>query len=134
MKYSDVYLILQQNIAFSQQVCYNLMGDKMIGEKLKAIRISKKISINTVSEKTGITNSRLSKIERGIIPYPSLDDINAILKVYEVPLLSVLCEEGYCDKRDGVLKNLELLSDFEINHIQAEIDFILKEKGMENGI
>ena len=128
MKYSDVYLILQQNIAFSQQVCYNLMGDKMIGEKLKAIRISKKISINTVSEKTGITNSRLSKIERGIIPHPSLDDINAILKVYEVPLLSVLCEEGYCDKRDGVLKNLE------INHIQAEIDFILKEKGMENGI
>ena len=97
MKYSDVYLILQQNIAFSQQVCYNL-----IGEKLKAIRISKKISINTVSEKTGITNSRLSKIERGIIPHPSLDDINAILKVYEVPLLSVLCEEGYCDKRDGV--------------------------------
>ena len=134
MKYSDVYLILQQNIAFSQQVCYNLMGDKMIGEKLKAIRISKKISINTVSEKTGITNSRLSKIERGIIPHPSLDDINAILKVYEVPLLSVLCEEGYCDKRGGVLKNLELLSDFEINHIQAEIDFILKEKGMENGI
>ena len=110
------------------------MGDKMIGEKLKAIRISKKISINTVSEKTGITNSRLSKIERGIIPHPSLDDINAILKVYEVPLLSVLCEEGDCDKRDGVLKNLELLSDFEINHIQAEIDFILKEKGMENGI
>ena len=111
------------------------MGDKMIGEKLKAIRISKKISNKShVSEKTGITNSRLSKIERGIIPHPSLDDINAILKVYEVPLLSVLCEEGYCDKRDGVLKNLELLSDFEINHIQAEIDFILKEKGMENGI
>lgn len=125
---------MQQIIAFSQQICYNFMGDRMIGEKLKAIRISKKISINAVSEKTGITNSRLSKIERGIIPHPTLDDIIAILKVYEVPLLSILCEEGYCDKSDGVLKNLELLSEFEINHIQDEIDFILKEKGMENGI
>lgn len=110
------------------------MGDRMIGEKLKAIRISKKISINAVSEKTGITNSRLSKIERGIIPHPSLEDINAILKMYEVPLISILCEEGYCNKTDGVLKNLELLNEFEISHIQNEIDFILKEKGMKNGI
>lgn len=110
------------------------MGDRMIGEKLKNIRLSKKISINAVSQKTGITNSRLSKIERGIISHPSLDDINAILKVYKVPLLSVLCEEGYCNKRDGVLKNLELLNDFEIGHIQDVIDFILKEKRMENGI
>lgn len=106
----------------------------MIGEKLKTIRVSKKISLNTVSKKTGITNSRLSKIERGIIAHPSLDDINTILKVYEVPLLSVLCEEGYCEKEDGILRNLESLSNFEISHIQDEIDFILKEKEIENGI
>lgn len=125
---------MQQNIAFLQQMCYNFMGDRMIGEKLKVIRLSKKISINAVSEKTGITNSRLSKIERGIISHPSLDDIDAILKVYKFPLLLFLYEEGYCDKRDSVLKDVELLSEFEITHIQDEINFILKEKGMKNGI
>lgn len=102
----------------------------MIGQKLKSIRLLRKLSLNTVSLKTGITDSRLSKIERGIIEHPSLDDISTILKVYDIPLISILCEEGYCNKNDGVFKNAELLNEFEIKHVQNEIDFILKEKGI----
>lgn len=98
----------------------------MIGEKLKLIRNSKHLSIASVSEATGITNSRLSKIERGLIKHPSLDDINSILKVYNIPLISVLCEEGYCNQIDNVLKNIEQLNEFEITHIQNEIDFLIK--------
>lgn len=106
----------------------------MIGEYLKEIRISKKYSIKNVSKKTGITDSRLSKIERGIIEHPSLDDINTILKAYEVPLLFILCKEGYCTKNDEMLKGIELLNEFELNHVQNEINFILKEKGLKNEV
>lgn len=106
----------------------------MIGERLKKIRVAKKISMDTVYKKTGITDSRLSKIERGIIKHPTLDDIDAVLKLYDVPLFSVLCDEGYCEKNTYVFKNIEYLNSLELKHIQEEIDFILEEKGMKNDI
>lgn len=105
----------------------------MIGEKLRNIRISKGLSLSDVDEHTGITNSRLSRIERGLNKHPSIDDISTLLNFYEIPLVSFLCQEGYCDKTDTQFKNIELLNDYEINHIQAEIDFILEEKGLNNG-
>lgn len=106
----------------------------MIGEELKKIRNSKKLSLDYVEKHTGITNSRLSRIERGLNNHPSLDDISTLLNFYEIPLVSFLSQEGYCEKSATILKNLELLNSFELEHIQAEIDFILKEKGLENGI
>lgn len=106
----------------------------MVGEKLRNIRESKGLSLDDVHESTGITNSRLSRIERGLNEHPSLDDISVLLKFYGIPLFSFLCQEGYCDKNDASLKNIDLLNNFEINHIQAEIDFILEEKGLKNGI
>ena len=106
----------------------------MIGEKLKDIRNSKNLSLEDVEKHTGITNSRLSRIERGLNKHPSLDDISTLLNFYGIPLISFLRQEGYCEKVDTPLKNLELLNNFEIEHIQAEIDFILKEKGLKNGI
>lgn len=106
----------------------------MIGKKLRALRESKNISLSTVESATGISDSRLSKIERGITKHPSLDDISTLLEFYETPLVSFLYQEGYCKKNNTLLKNIELLNDFEIEHIQAEIDFILKEKRLQNGI
>lgn len=106
----------------------------MIGEKLRDIRNSKNLSLGAVESATGISDSRLSKIERGITEHPSLDDISTLLRFYEIPLVSFLCQEGYCEKFDTNLKNLELLNNFEIEHIQDEIDFILKEKGLNNGV
>ncbi len=106
----------------------------MIGEKLREIRNSKKFSLDVVESLTGISDSRLSKIERGITKNPSLHDISILLKCYGVPLVSFLSQIGYCEPSITSLKNLELLDRFEIEHIQAEIDFILKEKGLNNGI
>ena len=106
----------------------------MIGEILRNIRNSKKLSLEDVAKYTGITNSRLSKIERGLNEHPSLDDISTLLMFYGVPLVSFLCQVGYLENNGTGLKNLELLNNFELEHVQAEIDFILKEKGLENGI
>ena len=44
-----------------------------LGTQLKAYREKHGLSLNQVSEKTGITNSRLSKIEQQIIEYPPSD-------------------------------------------------------------
>lgn len=106
----------------------------MIGDSLRIIRNSKGLSLDDVELATGISDSRLSKIERGLNKHPSLDDISALLHFYNVPLVSFLCQEGYCKEDLTSLSGLELLNKFEIEHIQAEIDFILKEKGLSNGI
>lgn len=111
-----------------------LQGGKMIGERLRELRNSKNLSMDDVESATGITDSRLYRIEKGITKHPSLDDISTLLNFYKIPLVSFLCQEGYCYKSDTPLEKIELLNDFEIAHIQDEIDFILKEKGMENGI
>ncbi len=101
----------------------------MIGERLKELRLSKNISMDQIKEMTGITDSRLSRIERGMVKHIALDDIVKLLKAMDVPLLAFLCNEGYCEANTSALKHVELLNDFEIAHVQNEIDFILKEKG-----
>ena len=106
----------------------------MVGERLRTIRNSKSLSLDEVTKATGITNSRLSKIERGITKHPTLDDICTLLNFYGVPLIAFLSQEGYCQKNSSLLNNLELLNNFELKHLQAEIDFIMKEKGLNNGI
>ncbi len=90
--------------------------------------------MDDVADATGISDSRLFRIEKGITKHPSLDDISILLKFYKIPLVSFLCQEGYCDISNTLLKNIEQLNAFEIEHIQAEIDFIIKEKEMKNGI
>lgn len=100
----------------------------MIGERLRELRLSRNISMEQIEQMTGITNSRLSRIERGLNKHVALDDIVELLKVFDVPLLAFLCDEGYCEANTSVLKHIELLNDFEIAHVQNEIDFILQEK------
>lgn len=101
----------------------------MIGERLKELRLCKNISMDQIEELTGITDSRLSRIERGMVKHVAFDDIVKLLKAMDVPLLAFLSDEGYCEVNTSVLKHIELLNDFEIAHVQSEIDFILKEKG-----
>ena len=100
----------------------------MIGERLKELRLCKNISMDQIEELTGITDSRLSRIERGLVKHVAFDDIVKFLKAMDVPLLAFLSDEGYCEYNISALKHVELLNDFEIAHIQNEIDFILKEK------
>jgi len=100
----------------------------MIGERLKELRLCKNISMDQIEELTGITDSRLSRIERGMVKHVAFDDIVKLLKAMDVPLLAFLSDEGYCEYNISALKHVELLNDFEIAHIQNEIDFILKEK------
>ena len=58
----------------------------MDGKKLKELRIQKGLSLDTLSEQTGISKSYLSLIEREIQTNPSLDILHRITKAFDIEL------------------------------------------------
>lgn len=58
----------------------------MIGENLKRIRKSKKITLQQLENKTGITNSYISAIENGKKNNPSQDVLERLAAALEVPV------------------------------------------------
>ena len=82
----------------------------MIGERLRNIRESKGLSMEEVSNSTGITNSRLSKIERGITKHPTLNDISILLELYGVPLIAFLASSVIVDRSREILSGVAVLS------------------------
>lgn len=63
------------------------MDDINVGEKISEYRKAKKLNIKDLAALAGVTPSLLSQIERGLAN-PSLNTINAIAKVLDVPLFS----------------------------------------------
>ena len=54
------------------------------GQKIKNIRLSKKLGLNETARKAGISGSYLSNIEKGIKTNPSTDTLQKIADVLEV--------------------------------------------------
>ncbi len=63
-----------------------------VGDKIRKIRQSKKLTLGELSKLTGITISGLSQIERGL-NNPSLDTLTKITKALGVPIMSLFVEE-----------------------------------------
>ncbi|WP_404330878.1 helix-turn-helix domain-containing protein [Mesobacillus maritimus] len=68
----------------------------MDGKKLKELRRRKGFTLDTLSERTGISKSYLSLIERDIQSNPSLDILHRIAKTFGVEV-----EELVRTKREG---------------------------------
>ena len=63
------------------------MMDSDMGRKIAELRNRKNISIRELAEKTNVSSSLLSQIERGLAN-PSLNTINAIAKSLDEPVFS----------------------------------------------
>lgn len=63
------------------------MDDINIGEKILEYRKQKSFSIKELSEKSGVTSSMLSQIERGHAN-PSINSLKAVAKALEVPIFN----------------------------------------------
>lgn len=124
--------------AFSLHFCskYDILhlGDYManLGIKLRNYRTSLRLSLHQVMELTGITNSRLSKMEREEIICPALD-LMKLAKVYNVPIVSLYLDAGYLSPSDlpeysSEFSGLSLLDEDEKKHIQDEINFLNRKK------
>ena len=111
-----------------------LTGDSMsnLGQKLRNYRTSLNLSLLQVTELTGITNSRLSKMERDEITCPATD-LMKLSKIYNVPIISLYLDAGYLSPSDlpeysSEFSGLSLLDEDEKKHIQDEINFLNRKR------
>lgn len=103
-----------------------------LGEYLKGIRLQQELSLKDVYKATGISDSKLSRIENetnASDPAPSI--LQALSKLYDINLIELYRMAGYLDEEalssyERVFQNVDLLTEDERNHIQAQIDLFTK--------
>lgn len=64
----------------------------MLGEKIKKLRIDKKMSIRELSKKSDVSNGYLSDLERGIENNPSLKKLMNISTALECTISQLIGE------------------------------------------
>lgn len=104
-----------------------------IGERLRELREQRGLSLYKVYEKTGITNSRLSKAENGAWDNLKLTELKALAELYETSLISLciisgLLKESDIEEYKVGFRNVDLLDEEDKQHIQSQIDYIVKRK------
>ena len=103
-----------------------------LGEYLKKNRVRQKLSLNDVYKETGISDSKLSRIENGTnASNPAPNILLVLSKLYHVNLIELYCIAGYLDKEalssyEQVFQHADLLTEDEKNLIQAQIDLFTK--------
>ena len=107
-----------------------------LGIYLTTIRKNKGISLKKVFLSTGITDSRLSKAENGCTDNLKIKDLKKLADLYDIPALPMCLMTGLFTADDieqyhSGFKNVELLDEEDIHHIQSEIDYIIKTKGKQ---
>lgn len=103
-----------------------------LGEYLKGIRLQQKLSLKDIYKATGISDSKLSRIENNTNasdPSPSI--LQVLSKLYNINLIELYCMAGYLDEEalssyEQVFQNVDLLTEDERNHIQTQIDLFTK--------
>ncbi len=105
-----------------------------LGSYLKSIRIQKGFSLNKVYELTGITDSRLFKAENENADNLKIEDLRKLSNLYDIPVIPMYIMTGLFTPNDmeqyhSGFKNIELLDANDIQHVQSEIDYIIKLKG-----
>lgn len=99
-----------------------------LGQYLRSLRNSKHMSMADVHEQTGITNSRLSKLENDQITNPSISVICKLSKCYEVDVINVLNEAGMDIEKSTPFSHTSFLNEEEIASLQRIIDLLTKER------
>ncbi len=79
---------------------FNHKGERpMLGSRLKEIRMKKNMTINELSQRSSVSKSYISSIERGLQQNPSLEIIQKLSGTLDVSLDAVLLkgDEGLDD-------------------------------------
>lgn len=105
-----------------------------LGAHLRMARNKCKFSLKEVYKKTGITDSKLSKIERGKGKMPDPAELKILAKIYNISLVQLYVAAGYLEKKDFLdyqttaFDNASLLNEEELKCIQNLINLLLKRK------
>ncbi|WP_418582885.1 helix-turn-helix domain-containing protein [Holdemanella porci] len=105
---------------------------KSIGETLKKARIKSGYSQKQAAKKIGITDSRLSKMERDLNPCPPRE-IKELALLYNTPVIDLYISAGYLtvsdlDEYQMVFHGVENLDEKERSHIQEGINLLIRRK------
>lgn len=105
-----------------------------LGDYLRKARNIKGLSQAKVQTQIGITNSRLYRAENGADNILSAAELKKLAVLYDVPVVPLFIMAGFLETSDleeyqSGFKNTSMLDSEEKNHIQSEIDFIIKKKG-----
>lgn len=97
-----------------------------LANRLKAYREKLGYTLKEVSQKTGITDSRLCKIENDYLSCPALE-LKKLCELYNAPTVLLFIEAGYLDQNDLIDYQLTFsgaseLDEDEKEHIQWEIN------------
>ncbi|MCM3585535.1 helix-turn-helix domain-containing protein [Mesobacillus maritimus] len=65
----------------------------MIGERVKALRQEKKMSLSELAEKAGVAKSYLSSLERNLQTNPSIQFLEKIASVLNIPVERLILDE-----------------------------------------
>lgn len=109
-----------------------------VGSYLRSLRTNLNLSLNDVYEKTGITTSRLNRIEHGEILEPSPIALKKLSSIYHFDLIKIYIMLGYLDKdtfiQSKVFNHYEYLDEEERNFIQHSIDFLVYKNHKNNEV
>lgn len=108
-----------------------------IGSYLKNQRKLHSLSLNDVCERTGITTTRLNRIERNLINEPSPGVLKKLSALYKVDIIFLYKLAGYLEVKDlkeqvQPFRNSENLNAAEREFIQHSIDFLIKKNFTDN--
>jgi transcriptional regulator with XRE-family HTH domain len=78
----------------------------VLGDNIRKIRKSKKISINKLSKMTSISVGYLSDLENNKATNPSIEKLNTIAEALEVPTSELLTTEEKLEMATNSLKNI----------------------------
>lgn len=78
----------------------------MIGDRVKKIRLEKKMSLSELAEQAGVAKSYLSSLERNLQRNPSIQFLEKIAVVLNVPVDHLIHENINTDELDSDWINL----------------------------
>lgn len=111
-----------------------------LGTYLKEMRRKSGLSLKEVHAHCGITDSKLSRMERDEGPQLTPLELKKLAKLYKVDLVQLFLIAGYLDESDLatyqlVFRDASLLSLEEKQHIQEQIDLFIKGRTVStNGV
>ena len=102
-----------------------------IGDYLKEARNKCRLSLKDVHDRCGVTDSKLSRMERGEGKPLDPAELKKLAQLYGIGVVPIYIMAGYLDESDLsdyqlVFKNADLLDDEEKKSIQTQIDLLTK--------
>ena len=104
----------------------------VFGDYLKKRRVQSGLSLKEVQNRTGISNSRLCRIENGSLKSDIPPrDVRLLAEVYSEDLVSLYLLAGYLTRGDlqsyeQIFRKADLLNEDEKRNIQEQIDLFTK--------